>query len=314
MTLLTEIESAFQRARTWAWSIRNSDNGWGRAKGAASTFSDSAELVYGLIKAGEDPNSKRMVESIEFSRGKYISPDRRHPPYADWTAKPHAFKYHMFVAMMLLEANYPKDDEALLFARKALKAHKNGEGWCSDREANETNVYDTVYALEVLEKLGESQGEVKEARAWLSSIQNHDGGWGFVRGERSNPACTGLALMALNREHPDAANRGVEWLRRKQLEEGRWRITYELGMGHADAYLYNSTGYALRGLMRAGEDPQSETVQKAVRYSLDVQSKEGGWYLVGEEKIMPPCEKLQALVYITAQGIAGLKEYVLHAQ
>lgn len=304
----SSVRSAFDRLIDWAWRIRNPDRGWGRAKDAPSTFSDSAELLFGLIRAGMSPVDKRMIESITFVKNRYLSSDKSHPPYSDWTTKPHAFKYHMFVALLLLESGSPREDNALLAAVKSLGDYRSGDGWCSDKDASETNVYDTVYAINALTRLDSHDYPLATARSWLESIQNKDGGWGFVAGERSNPACTALAISTL--VHGDSVAKGVRWLKEKQLEEGRWRITYELGMGHADAYLYNSTGYALNALMLAGEDPRSDSVQKAVRYLLDIQSKEGGWYLVGEEKLMPPCEKLQALVYISAQAVNGLREYL----
>ena len=71
----------------------------------------------------------------------------------------------------------------------------------------------------------------------LLQNQNPDGGWGAVRGKRSNTETTSLAVMALQAlagETPaDNRRRGIEWLVRRQNPDHSWPLnqTVTAGLG-----------------------------------------------------------------------------------
>lgn len=71
-----------------------------------------------------------------------------------------------------------------------------------------------------------------EAIAKIIDSQNHDGGWGFLRGKSSNTECTALCLLALESlgaEQPAAnTKRGLDWLIRRQRAEGSWPLNDSL--------------------------------------------------------------------------------------
>jgi hypothetical protein len=61
----------------------------------------------------------------------------------------------------------------------------------------------------------------------LRATQNPDGGWGSVRGRASNTETTSFATLALNSRSADArtaADRGLQWLRQRQLPDGSWPL------------------------------------------------------------------------------------------
>ena len=59
--------------------------------------------------------------------------------------------------------------------------------------------------------------------------QNHDGGWGFLPGKRSNTECTSLCLLALDslgRKQPvPGTKRGLDWLVQRQHPKGSWPLS-----------------------------------------------------------------------------------------
>jgi squalene cyclase len=67
-----------------------------------------------------------------------------------------------------------------------------------------------------------------EAVNTLLEAQNADGGWGSLRGRRSNTESTSLAVMALqslgNRAAAVKAQRGLDWLIDRQNADGSWPL------------------------------------------------------------------------------------------
>ena len=69
---------------------------------------------------------------------------------------------------------------------------------------------------------------IKEATALLLKAQNTDGGWGSVKGKRSNTEATSLAVMALESLQQESRGRsireGVNWLAHGQNSDGSWPL------------------------------------------------------------------------------------------
>ncbi|MGA7412046.1 MAG: ankyrin repeat domain-containing protein [Bryobacteraceae bacterium] len=76
---------------------------------------------------------------------------------------------------------------------------------------------------------GLDPADLKELSRGLISIQRDDGGWGQRPGFASDAYATGQALYALNKASALATSdpvcrRGIEFLRRTQLEDGSWYV------------------------------------------------------------------------------------------
>jgi hypothetical protein len=119
----------------------------------------------------------------------------------------------------------------------------------------------TAFGVLALAAAGRPQGNGRSA-AWLRSIANDDGGWGFVPGAASDPDSTGAALQALAAAGGSrgAIQAGVRYLRGAQQKGGGWAL---LG-GPANA---QSTAWAVQGLIAAGVSPSK--VRKGGRSPLD---------------------------------------------
>jgi squalene cyclase len=66
----------------------------------------------------------------------------------------------------------------------------------------------------------------------LLGDQNDDGGWGSVKGKRSNTEATSFALMALNSLASETFKRpltaGLNWLVAHQKDDGSWPLNDRL--------------------------------------------------------------------------------------
>lgn len=157
---------------------------------------------------------------------------------------------------------------------------------------------DTSEIILLLNHLDGFKKEVKHAVLWLTEMQNRDGGWGaFYKDnneikileylfdefmdsadlfDESSPDITGHVLEALadtglNRYNSRAVRRGIRYLKKSQDSAtgawyGRWGINYIYG-----------TGAALVGLIRVGENTSSPYMQKAIKWLLSRQNKDGGF-------------------------------------
>jgi len=134
---------------------------------------------------------------------------------------------------------------------------------------------------------------IRRAIQWLLEMQSRDGGWAAFDVDNNwtplgevpfadhnamlDPTCpdiTGrvveaLCTFGLSREHP-AIQRGVEYLRRTQEQDGSW-----YGRWGVD-YIYG-TFLALRGLRAAGEDDREAHVLRAGEWLRSIQNPDGGW-------------------------------------
>jgi squalene-hopene/tetraprenyl-beta-curcumene cyclase len=99
-------------------------------------------------------------------------------------------------------------------------------------------IYGTWSVLAALELWGDSPDEphVRKAAAWLKSVQRMDGGWGESNDSYADPSLAGhaarstsfqtawalLGLMAAGEVHSMAVERGIEYLRETQADDGSW--------------------------------------------------------------------------------------------
>lgn len=110
-------------------------------------------------------------------------------------------------------------------------------------------------------------GDHLSASVRLRSLQNDDGGWGWLVGEESDALGTGLALYALAsdsaRESEQARFRALNFLQSTQLSDGSWNVRGTKQSSRddvVDTASYWGTCWAVIGLMQRCE---SSSVGKA---------------------------------------------------
>jgi len=164
-------------------------------------------------------------------------------------------------------------------------------------------------------KLPSKRYQAEDALRWLMDVQNKDGGWGFYPYYKSNPQCTALAILALEKIQGSKSciRAGVNNLKSSQKYGGMWSICPEAEQVSPlidHIYTHFSTPWAIMALLAGGESVDSEAVQRGVNYMLSLQREDGGWPFV---KSVYWCEcEISPYTFATAFACAALRRCLNH--
>ena len=107
----------------------------------------------------------------------------------------------------------------------------------------------------------------------LIDAQNPDGGWGSVKGKRSNTESTSFALMALKCIDRDVFLRpmtaGLSWLLQHQKDDGSWSLS--------DASKQSSWTTPIAVLALLSFQGQREHALRAAKWILTQEGRKPGW-------------------------------------
>ena len=144
---------------------------------------------------------------------------------------------------------------------------------------------------------------IRKGLAWLDSHQETNGSWwgrwgiSFIYGTWA--ALLGYAAAGVNRHRSKAVERGCEWLRSVQNEDGGWgescRSDVEGCFVPRSESTPSQTAWALEGMLASGCRPQWEPVRRGIEFLVERYRPGIGW----EEN------------YPTGAGFAG-KLYLLY--
>lgn len=154
----------------------------------------------------------------------------------------------------------------------------------------------TAFGILALRAAGAASGSSRSA-AWLRSIQNSDGGWGFAAGVSSDADTTGAVLQGLAASGNRAGiRRGVSYLRGAQRAGGG----FPLSGGVVNA---QSTAYAVQGLIAGGSSPSSVRVggRSALDYLGSLQAGDGHYRYSATSDQTPVWVTGQALLAVSGK-------------
>jgi hypothetical protein len=107
----------------------------------------------------------------------------------------------------------------------------------------------------------------------LLGAQNEDGGWGSVKGKRSNTESTSFALMALDSLKGKPFDRqttaGLTWLLQHQKDDGSWSLN--------DAAKQSSWTTPIAVLALLSFQDQGEHALRAAKWILTQEGRKPGW-------------------------------------
>ena len=107
----------------------------------------------------------------------------------------------------------------------------------------------------------------------LIDAQNPDGGWGSLKGKRSNTESTSFALMALKCLDRDVFLRpmtaGLSWLLQHQKDDGSWSLS--------DASKQSSWTTSIAVLALLSFQDQREHALRAAKWILTQEGRKPGW-------------------------------------
>ena len=107
----------------------------------------------------------------------------------------------------------------------------------------------------------------------LLGAQNEDGGWGAVKGKRSNTESTSFVLMALKSLESNPFDRqttaGLKWLLQRQKDDGSWSLN--------DASKQSSWTTPIAALALLSFQDQREHALRAAKWILTQEGRKPGW-------------------------------------
>jgi prenyltransferase/squalene oxidase-like repeat protein len=266
-------------AVSWLRSAQNDDGGFGPGPGEASNPGMTGWAALGLEAAGVNPldvdhGDATPISYLAGTVGEITTTgdiERTILVLRGAGLDPRSFRGHDLVQRLL--------------ARRG----KNGS-WGGQ-------VNSTAYGILALKAAGSSSGNSRSV-AWLRSIQNDDGGWGFAEGVASDADTTGAVLQGIAAGGGGSAlRRGVAYLRGAQHPGGGFNLT-------GGAVNAQSTAWAAQGLIAAGVSPSS--VKKGGSSPLDflasVQARDGHYRYSSATDQTPVWVTGQALVAVLGKA------------
>lgn len=114
---------------------------------------------------------------------------------------------------------------------------------------------------------------IETAIDFLLGAQNEDGGWGSVKGKRSNTEATAFAVMALRAFEKGRFNRplaaGLSWLLQHQKDDGSWPLN--------DGSKQSSWTTPIAILALLSFQDQGDRALSAARWLLEQEGRKPGW-------------------------------------
>ncbi len=231
----------------------------------------------------------------------------------DWGGIIPAMAYSQLALKAL---GYPKDHPALRKAWAAIERFGMLRGDKFRLQSCLSPVWDTALALWALQEAGVSgsHAKVRQGARWLLDKQMHHfgdwsvknpqglpGGWSFEFINRYYPDCddSSAAILALrdvdlgeeNGYRDVSLERARQWVLSMQCKEGGWgafdvdndqelwnKIPFADLKAMLDPNTPDLTGRVIEMLGSIGRGLPDPAVQRAVRYVLSAQEKDGSWY------------------------------------
>jgi Squalene-hopene cyclase N-terminal domain len=114
---------------------------------------------------------------------------------------------------------------------------------------------------------------INAAMDLLLGTQNEDGGWGALKGKRSNTESTSFAVMALKslerRRFDRQTTAGLKWLLEHQKDDGSWLLN--------DASKQSSWTTPIAVLALSSFQDQREHALRAAKWILTQEGRKPGW-------------------------------------
>ncbi len=248
---LDERDERIIKALKYLRSLQRDDGGFGEEK---SLFSATCWAIMAIVSANENPEEwkKNGKSPLDFLK-ENIKEEIARMGTAD-------------IARTILALVYAGEDPRNFEGYdlvKMLQERVRENGQIGDY------VYTTIWAALALRSAGE---DVSKSVGWIKSVQNPDGGFPWIEGEKSDCDDTSAAiqLLMLAKEY-EAVDGAIEFVRTCQNPDGGIKYFGESASNSA------SDSWAIQALVSAGENPMnfSRNNISVVQHLISLQTPEG---------------------------------------
>ncbi len=259
------------RAAIWLAGVQNADGGWGPAPEKASSLEVTAWAMLGLEAAGRNPRdvSHEGRDGVGYLR-----------VHVDELSSPGALA-RTILALEGAEVDPRSFGGRDLVSALVKRRRDNGsfDGWPGS----------TAFAIMALRAAG-AGADLQASIAWLTKVQNGDGGWGDLPQPPSTPDGTAAAIEAI--PDTEAAKHGLAYLRDAQRPNGGFAL------GGNGAVNSQSTAWAVQGMLAVGADPGTAKGGKSALEYLEARQDSDGHYRYSASSDQTP-------TWVTGQVLAA---------
>lgn len=278
-----------------------------------SVLLDHCELLYGLLKAGLDPKSELACGAVGFVKNAL----RKKSWESDITLGGEVSRTYIWAVLALLSSGETPNSPDVKNCLEALnRFREKKKGW-SLQIGKRSSMYDTAVAIITLREAETEAQQTNEAEDWLTSIQNYDGGWSFQPGGLSDYTPTAIGAFALSTSKKGGrsfAKKACDWLIERQMQSGRWRLSYETPIFfplQENYYIHFTTPWAILALLAFSRDAESKPAELAIKNLLDLQDVSGGWSFISDkEAVLLWSRGMYLSTWASGQILWALGEYL----
>lgn len=261
-------------------SVRGSEGGWGRVKGAISELRTTALALRVFSKYSDSYlNFGEFEDGLEYLLNHL--PIRTSP--ADEASEAEALTEEVAMVMQTLQVQQQEKHTGILreLSRYLERRQNEDGGW--GEETSRVDVTATVINALVVNTT--SDLSLKKSLTFLVSAVNDDGGWGPYKDSSTGLVHTAKALTALSSlryQQKSVLRRAANLLISHQDSTAAW--------GQEDqADVIYTTASVLTALISSGIETSDATIQRAVRFLFSEQNDDGGWgWAVGDASEVEP--------------------------
>lgn len=265
-------DERIRKALEYLRTLQKDDGGFGEKE---SLFSATSWAMMAIASAEENPEEwKRSGKSpIDYMREK-IGEEVKRMGTTDLAR----------TILALIYSNIdPRNFEGYDLV-KMLKERVKDDGRIGDY------VYTTIWGILALKAAGE---DVSKSIEWLKSVQNPDGGFPWIAGEKSDCDDTSAAIQALMlAKEYEAVDRAIEYLKTCQNPDGGMKYFGESASNAA------SDSWAIQALVSAGENPMKfkKDLNCIVDHLISLQADEGYFKYTSHEVSNPGYMTVSAIM------------------
>lgn len=271
---LYEKDERIKKALEYLRGLQRDDGGFGEEK---SLFSATCWAIMAIVSANENLE--------DWKKGGRSPVDYLKQNIKEEIAKMGTADIARAILAIVYAGEDPRDFEGYDLV-KMLKERLKDNGQIGDY------VYTTIWGSLALKSAGE---DISKSLEWLRSVQNPDGGFSWIEGEKSDCDDTSAAiqLLILAKDY-QALNSAVEYLKTCQNPDGGIKYFGESASNSA------SDSWAIQALVAAGENPVNfkRNNISVVDHLLSLQSEEGFFKYTAYEVSNPG--------YMTASALMAL--------